>query len=140
MATKKYLTYEALKSQEHRIPEFFSTWIPKMTNRAQFKPEFDYAHVYDAAPGSEHIATVRVGMIETILRPMNFTYTYHVYPASTVFAPDPRNGSTGARPYGYPVEKWADAVLKELNPEPEEEKIEITGTLETPDLHDHGVN
>ena len=146
VSNKQYLTYELLKPHQDRIRDFFAEWLPKMTNRAQFKPEFDYAFVSPPPPNEDQvIATVRVGMIETILRPMNFTYVYYVYQTGIVYSVPPTHGHTGGRPYGYPVEKWADQILAELNPVAEEEKLEslpdgLTGTIETPDLHDHGVN
>lgn len=140
-SNKKYLTYDLLKPHQERIRDYFAEWLPKMYNRKQFKPEFDYAIVFPPPPDEKQVvATVRIGMIETILRPMNFTYTYYVYSTSGVYSVPPTHGHTGGPPYGYPVEKWAEQILKELNPEPADDKVEITGTIETPDLHDHGVN
>ena len=131
--TTQYLTYEILKNHEHTLHDFFLNWLPKLSNRKQFKPEFDHAILLESS-NTDYIATIRLGMIETILKPMNFTYTYHIYPTGIVFIPVPYNTTNGSQPYAYLIEKWADTILQELNPR---EQLNLTETLETPDPYDH---
>ena len=105
------VTQQVLRENLPALRKEFQELIPKLTNRAIYKPEFDLVVIQDPIPNSDvkdTIATVCVVMIETILKPMTFTLRYHVGKSGFVWPVEDKYRI--AQVYKYPIEKWIDSL------------------------------
>lgn len=118
-----FLTFEALSAELNDLSVRYRDYIPRLTNRAHFRPEFDGVSIWRPADPNNNpiVAYVVVRMIErtgTPRWPMTYTLTlsYAVY--RTGFAvldgqAQPQHMG-GGYAYSQPVTEWAAAILERL--------------------------
>jgi hypothetical protein len=127
-----FLTYEALHTELHDLCARYHDYIPRLTNRAHLRPEFDGVSIQRPAdPTSPIVAYVVVRIIErtgTPRWPMTYTLNlpYAVY--RTGFAvldghAQP-NHMGGGYAYSEPPTKWAAAILERLTQEAVKARIQ----------------
>lgn len=110
------LTFDLLVENKDTLSDLFVEYIKKLTNRAMYKPEYD--NLFLTRPsGSETgiVGTVKVSLIETILKPMTFMLCWKIHTNGLVEPFD--DGSRPSayarqmfRPYTEPVQKWVEML------------------------------
>ncbi len=137
------LTYEALCANRHDLTHRFRDYIPLLTNRAQWQPEFagtraEIAHDYPQFLMLLNVYIIEVVQNPWVRRPQNqfIHLTYGITPNGGVScitaAQATWNGAATA--YQEPVERWVDAVKQRLQEEVSKRRIQTRAAALKEDL------
>lgn len=128
-----FLTYEALNSELQNLRTRYGDYIPRLTNRAHLRPEFDGLSILRSTDPNNNpiVAFVNVRIIENTGTPRwPATYTLDLYYAiyRTGFAvltshAQPHHWG-GGYAYTEPVNEWAAAILERLTQEATKARIQ----------------